>query len=710
MAQLLLELFSEEIPAGLQISVKKDLKQIFEERLKKDGIDFKSVTCHSGARRVTVIVEGLPSELKDSVDERRGPRADAPEKAIEGFCKSAGIKKEQLKKKTTPKGDFYFAVIKNEAGNVSDVITDIVQDVICSYTWAKSMKWAENNIRWIRPLHNILCILDGKTLPVKFGHLKANNKSFGHRFMGSGEFEVKNFTDYEKKLRDNFVILDFEERKDMIRKEAELLAKSCGVTIREDEALLNEVAGLVEWPVPLLGRIEEKFMQVPKEVLITAMRSHQKYFSLLNSHGELAPYFITIANIKSSDKGAKIIHGNERVLRARLDDAKFFWDTDRRTSLESRAEGLQKIVFHKKLGTVYDKVERVSELAKLLSVWIPRANLILVERAAKLCKADLNTEMVGEFPELQGLMGSYYALESKEKPEIATAIKEHYSPAGAGDICPTEPVSVAVALADKVDTLTGLFAINEKPTGSKDPYALRRAAIGVIRIILENNLNIPLKLLFDKSISKYPQSIFKLEKKSRKLLPIGGDKKDSVKHKREVLINSLLDFFADRLKALLKEQSVSPDLIHAVFDGGNEDELCRLVARVKALEAFLGTEDGKNLSAAYKRATNIVAAEEKKDKVKYEGEPDKSGLKTDEERELFTMFDELKSDVEKELKEENFENVMKILSKLRKPLDNFFEKVIVNCDDADLRKNRLLLLSQLRSLLDQVANFSKIEG
>ncbi len=710
MAELLLELFSEEIPSGMQLKALEQLKTALSTRFDSDGIAYGDISGYATPRRLVLVVDGLEKKQSDSVEEKRGPRADAPANAIEGFVKSVGMKLEELEKRNTDKGEFYFAVIRKKGRDVAVCLVEILQEILYSFTWPKSMKWGQNNIRWIRPLHNILCLFDGDVLPVTFGHLSANNHSRGHRFLSEGAFEVTNFKDYEQKLHDNFVVLDSKKRKEIIENESSALAKLFGLTVKRDEGLLDEVTGLVEWPVVLLGRIEEKFMSVPKEVLITAMRSHQKYFSLLNAKGELAHYFLTVSNMKSEDKGAKIISGNERVLRARLEDAKFFWDKDRRISLESRVDDLNKVVFHAKLGTVAEKVTRMTELAKLLSVWIPHANLVLAERAAKLSKADLTTEMVGEFPELQGLMGSYYAIESKEDQSVADAIKDHYSPMGPNDDCPKAPLSIAVALADKIDTLMGLFAVDEKPTGSKDPYALRRAALGILRIMLENNLRIPMKLLFEKAITKYPKSLLKSPKKPGKLLSIGGDKADKPKARQEKLISELLEFLAERLRFLLKAQSVRPDLINAVFDGGLEDDFNRLVHRVKTLDAFLSTEDGVNLSAAYKRATNIVLAEEKKHNTHYEGEPDRGLLELPEERELYELFAEIIPVIESSLKGDDFATVMKELARLRQPLDRFFDKVIVNSDDEAVRKNRLLLLSQFRAFLNQVANFSVIEG
>lgn len=698
MAELLLELFSEEIPSGAQIRAAEDFKKLFAAKFAAAGLGYDSLECYTTPRRIAVVVDGLPVASEASCEERRGPRVDAPAQAIDGFLKSSGLQLDQLEKRATPKGDFYFAIIQQEAKAVSHILVEIIQDIISSYTWPKSMKWGSYNIRWIRPLHSILCVFNNAVLPVSFGHIEASDITRGHRFLGNEEFTVDDFADYEAKLRKHYVILKQEERQQIIHRDSTKLAEKVASVVKSDDGLLAEVANLVEWPVVLMGRIEEKFMLVPPEVLVVTLRSHQRYFCLLNSHGKLAHYFITVSNMITHDEGAQVISGNERVLRARLEDAKFFWDQDRRHSLESRVAGLEKVIFHARLGTVAEKVERIIEMAKFIAVWVPHANLVLAERAAKLCKADLATGMVGEFPELQGLMGSYYAIESKEDEEVAAAIKEHYSPVGSGDSCPTAPLSVAVAISDKIDSMVGLFAIDEKPTGSRDPFALRRAALGVIRIILENNLRIPLKLVLEKAISKYPQSIFKV------------NKSEKPKEKQERIVIELMEFFADRLRVLLKDQDIRHDIIESVFDEGSEDDLTRLVNKAKALSVFLNSEDGTNLLAAYKRATNIVQIEEKKDAVSYRGQPSASLLAEDPERKIFSLFNDLKPIILEGLKNESFELVMHELAKLRKPVDEFFDSVKVNDEDAHLRKNRLLLLAQFREFLNNVANFSKIEG
>ncbi|MDH5749041.1 MAG: glycine--tRNA ligase subunit beta, partial [Rhodospirillales bacterium] len=503
--------------------------------------------------------------------------------------------------------------------------------------------------------------------------------TYGHRFLAPEKIKVKHFVDYKKQLELAHVLLDPADRRAKILKDAEALAKQEGLTLKPDEGLLNEVAGLVEWPVVLMGTIDGAFMDLPDEVLSTTMRTHQKYFSLLDGDGKLAPRFIVVANTEASDGGKAITAGNERVLRARLSDARHFWDRDRKQSLESHLPALEKIVFHAKLGTVAEKVSRMEALVQELAWCIPGVDTALAQRAALLCKCDLVSEMVYEFPELQGIMGRYYALNEGARPEVADAVAEHYSPAGPNDMCPSAPVSVAVALADKLDTLTGFWAIDEKPTGSKDPFALRRAALGVIRLIVENGLRIPLLKIFGKARE-------------------GSDGAD------------LLAFFADRLKVHLKEKGVKHDHVDAVFALGGEDDLVRLLARVDALGKFLDTDDGANLLTAYKRAANILKIEEKKDKKQYNDDPAISLLGKGDEESLFNSLMEIGPKITKALNEEKFSEAMGLLATVRPQVDSFFDNVTVNCDDLELRENRLNLLSYIRRALDKIADFSKIEG
>ena len=701
MNELLLELFSEEIPARMQLQAAESLKQQVVDRLKKAEIKPGNYASYVTPRRITLVVDGLPEKQQDAIEELKGPRVGAPGPAIEGFLRSNGLMMEHLEERMTPKGEFYFAKIHKNGRAVADVLTEIIQDVIINFSWPKSMRWGDTTVRWVRPLRSILCLFAGEVLPVRFAHLQASNTTQGHRFHSQCVLKVKDFNDYKAQLAANKVVLDREERKQIITEQLEKQVAPLGLVVKQDIGLLEEVAGLVEWPVALLGSIDDRFMGLPPEVLSTSMRTHQRYFSVQTKDGKLAPYFLTVANIESDDNGVRIIEGNEWVLRARLEDAKFFWEQDQKHSLESRTEELKKIIFHAKLGNVYEKVERTQALSKFIAVWVPHANLVKVERAALLCKADLVSGMVGEFPELQGIMGAYYAVKSNENDDIANAIREHYSPLGPNDKCPKEPVSIAVALADKVDTLVGLFVIGEKPTGSKDPFALRRAALGVIRIIMENDLRIPLRLLLERALSLYPKAILKPEK-------LLGGEKAKVKARRTV--DELLAFFAERLKVLLKDQSVRHDLINAVFNEGNEDDLLRLVNRVKTLDAFLHSDDGVNLLAAYKRATNIVRIEEKKDEASYAKSPDKGVLVQNEEKVLYEALESIKPGVEQALKEDDFAGAFALVASLRKPVDEFFEVVTVNCDNKEVRENRLMLLSQIRNFLDQVANFTLIEG
>ena len=554
------------------------------------------------------------------------------------------------------------------------------------------MRWGEGSMRWVRSLQRVLCLFDGATVALTVGDgIAAGDATSGHRFHAPKQFNVKDFGDYAKKLRDAHVVLDPAERRDIIATGAAALAAAEGLSVKDEPALLAEVSGLVEWPVPLIGTIDAAFMEVPGEVLTTAMRTHQKYFSLENPDGGLASRFVVVANLDTRDGGARIVAGNERVLRARLSDAKFFWDQDRKTRLEERVPELDKIVFHARLGTLGEKITRVQTLAAELSELIPGCDRDLARSAALLCKADLVTEMVSEFPELQGVMGRYYALGEGEKPEVAAAIAEHYSPQGPGDTCPTAPVSIAVALADKIDTLVGFFAIGETPTGSRDPFALRRAALGVIRLVLENGLRLKLRQVFALA---WHDSL--------------DNSADGAE--RETAIRSLLDFFADRLKVHLREQGVRHDLVNAVFALGDEDDLVRLLARVEALKGFLASEDGANLLTAYKRATNIVQIEEKKDGTRYDGAVREELLAQDEEKALNAGLIAGTAVSNALVEKEDFDGAMAEMAKLRRPVDAFFDDVTVNCDDSDMRINRLRILSQIRATMKKVADFTLIEG
>lgn len=697
MAELLLELFSEEIPARMQAKAAEDLQRLVSDKLKAAGLTFSSAKCFVTPRRLALVVDGLPLAQPDVKEEKKGPRVGSPQQAVDGFLKGAGLTSlDQCEKRDTGKGEFYFAVIDKKGVATDAVLPGIIVAAMGELPWPKSMRWAANTQRWVRPLHSIVALFDGKVVSGSFdlggATVTFGDKSRGHRFLSSGEIAVSSFADYQAKLKGAKVILDQAERKASIKTQAEKAASDAGLTVKPDEGLLEEVTGLVEWPTVLMGKIDDEFMSVPHEVLTTSMRVNQKYFALLDKDGKLAPRFLVTANIEANDGGKAIIHGNERVLRARLSDAKFFWDQDLKVSLSERVPQLDPITYHAKLGSVGDKVRRVKALAREIAKYIPGCDAGLANQAAGLAKADLVSGMVGEFPELQGIMGRYYARHEKLPEEVADAIADHYKPLGPNDTCPQAPVSVAVALADKIDTLTGFFAIDEKPTGSKDPFALRRAALGIIRLVLENKLRLPLREVLSVSYRGYQG--------------VAGFT-DAVPAQ---IIADLMDFFADRLKVALKEQGVRHDLVAAVFALGNEDDLTRLLARVAALKGLIDGADGANLLAGYKRAANILRIEEKKDGVSYAQAPDASWLKLDEEKTLHHSLSATSEIVVKAIGTEDFGKAMSALATLRAPVDAFFDKVTVNADEKELRSNRLRLLTAIRGSFNQVADFSKIEG
>ena len=694
MAELLLELFSEEIPARMQKRAAEDLKKLITDKLAKAGLEFTTAAAYVTPRRLALTVDGLPERQPDVREERRGPRADAPEKAIAGFLGSVGLTRDQVEEQEMAKGTFLFAVIEKSGAETRGVLPGIILEAIQELPWQKSMRWARNGFRWVRPLHHVLAIFGGKTLEGSLAlgdwTLDFTDTTRGHRFLAPGAIQVTGFADYKAKLGDAFVVLDREERKQIIAEGAGVLAKTEGLVLKDDPGLLEEVCGLVEWPAPLMGRIEDAFMEVPPEALVTAMRTHQKYFAFETADGSLAPKFITVSNMKADPvRDATIVAGNEKVLRARLSDARFFWDQDRAESLESRVPALATVTFYDKLGTLADKMDRVEDLAGRLAAFVPDCDAALARRAAKLAKADLTTEMVGEFPELQGIMGRYYAQHDGEPAAVYAAIAEHYSPQGPSDGCPTAPVSVAVALADKIDTLVGFFAIDERPTGSRDPFALRRAALGVIRLVMENNLAIPLRQLFGYAFDQ-----------------IGVDEGLS----KAETTDALLDFLADRLKVHLREQGVRHDLITAVFALGDEDDLTRLIARVEALSTFLASENGTNLLIAYRRAANIVRIEEKKDETSFNGEADPALFEQDEERAVLKALNGAAETLVAKIDAEDFAGAMGALAELRGSVDGYFDKVTVNVDTAALRVNRLRTLSGIVATMDRVADFSRVEG
>ncbi|TXH37019.1 MAG: glycine--tRNA ligase subunit beta [Rhodospirillaceae bacterium] len=707
MAELLLEIFSEEIPARMQVRAAEDLKRLVTEKLKAAGLAFKRADAYVTPRRLALVVDGLPVTQADVKEEKKGPRLGSPQQAVDGFLKSAGLTSlDQCEERDTGKGVFYFAVIEKKGAATAAVLPGIILESMAALPWPKSMRWADYTQRWVRPLHGIIALFDGKVLEGKFdlggSAVTFDRVTRGHRFLSGNEITVSNFADYQAKLREAKVILDQAERRASIKRQADELAAKQGLQVKPDDCLLDEVTGLVEWPVVLMGGIDQQFMSVPAEVLTTSMRTHQKYFAVESKDGKLAPHFLVVANIEASDGGKQIIAGNERVLRARLSDAEFFWTQDQKVKLADRVGALDSITYHAKLGSVGQKVARNVTLAGELAKDIG-ADIAQAKQAAQLAKADLVSGMVGEFPELQGIMGRYYAQLEKLPDVVADAIADHYKPLGPTDSCPNAPVSIAVALADKIDTLTGFFAIDEKPTGSKDPFALRRAALGIIRLIIENKLRLKLRDVLGRAYSGYYDN-------SGKGTGNGKDGGGFEKNQPKVVITELMDFFADRLKVALKEQGTRHDLISAVFALGNEDDLVRLLARVEALKGFVESEDGANLLTAYKRASNIVRIEEKKDGVSHDGMIDAALLEQVEEKELQIALAASAGEAEQAIVKEDYASAMAALAHLRRPVDAFFDKVTVNCDDPQRRINRLRLLSAIRSTLNKVADFSKIEG
>ena len=695
MPELLLELFSEEIPARMQARAVEDLKRLVTEKLAASGLTFTRADAYVTPRRLTLVVDGLPETQPDVTEEKKGPRVGSPDQAVQGFLKSAGLTSlDQCDKRTVGKAEFWVAVIRKKGVPTHVILGDVLIDAIRGFPWPKSMRWGVRKSSWVRPLHRVSCLFGSNMaigLSLEAGEpVNAEFVTFGHRFLVPGEIRASNFADYKAKLQAAKVMLDPAERRDMILREAEDAAKREGLTLKQDLGLLEEVTGLVEWPRIVVGSIDKAFMDLPPEVMITSMRTHQKYFALLSKDGSLAPRFLVVSNMETDEEGRRnIVAGNERVLRARLSDAKFFLDQDRRTALENRVPALHTRVFHAKLGTIADKVSRMQSLLTKIVAVIPGCDMGEAREAVLLCKADLSSGMVGEFPELQGVMGRYYALHDGEPPAVADAIRDHYAPLGPNDRCPAAPISVAVALADKIDTLTGFWSIGEKPTGSKDPFALRRAALGIIRLIIENRLRLPLRRVFGKALRRHG-----VEEAAR----------------AEELTADLLAFFADRLKVHLREQGVRHDLVTAVFARGGDSDIVRILARVDAIKEFLGAPDGANLLVAYRRASNIVEIEEKKDKARHDGAINPSLLRLDQEKALQRKLSEARQATDTLLRMENFAGAMMALANLRMPVDAFFDKVTVNAPEADLRANRLRLLSEIRRTLGAVADFSRVEG
>lgn len=677
MPDLLIELFSEEIPARMQAKAAADLNKLITDGLIDAGLTYAGAGAFSTPRRLALSVEGLAAESPDTREERKGPKVGAPDGAIEGFCRGAGVSRDSLEARDTGKGEVYFAVIEKPGRKAADVITEVLEATIKNFPWPKSMRWGMGTLKWVRPLHSIICILSdeagAQVVPVSVEGITSSDTTRGHRFMAPDVFSVTSFVNYEAKLKRAKVILRADERSDLIWSEASNQAFAAGLELVEDKGLLAEVAGLVEWPVPLMGTIADDFLSLPPEVLTASMREHQKFFSVRDKSGQVVR-FVTVANRETADQGATILAGNQKVLFARLSDAKFFWENDLRIAKaggQDWLDALKNVTFHNKLGTVAELVDRMAALSREIAPLVD-ADPDEAEAAARFAKADLSSEMVYEFPELQGLMGHYYAGHAGLSDAVANAAQDHYSPLGPSDDVPTAPVSVAVALAEKIDKLTGFWAIDEKPTGSKDPFALRRAALGVIRLVLENDLTLKLSTLIK-----------------------GQD---------------LLSFFHDRLKVFLKDEGISHDVIDASLAMPGNDDLLLLVNRAKALAAFLKTDDGGNLIQGFKRANNILSQAEDKDGVEYSYGADIKFAEDDTEKALFKALDAADANIAPAMAAEDFATAMSAMADLRAPIDAFFETVQINADSEVLRRNRLNLLHRIRTICLSVADLRKLEA
>ena len=763
---LLLEIFGEEIPARMQAKAAADLKRLVTDGLVEAGLTYAAAAAFHTPRRLALSVEDLTAESRAVREERKGPRTDAPEKALEGFLRSTGLTRDQLEAREDKKGQVWFAVIEKPGRPAAEIVAEVVTNTIRNFPWPKSMRWGAGSLRWVRPIGSILCILSdvegAEIVPFDIDGIAAGNSTEGHRFMAPKRFAVSGFEDYAAKLLRANVMLDADARAEKIWHDARELAFARGLELVEDKALLAEVAGLVEWPVVLMGEIGADFLGLPPEVLQTSMREHQKFFSVRNPKTGRIEGYVTVANRETADNGATILAGNSKVLAARLSDAKFFWENDLRTPLADMAAKLENVTFHNKLGTQAERVARIAALAREIAPMVG-ADAALAEQAARICKADLSSAMVGEFPELQGLMGRYYAAEAKLDPQVAAACQDHYAPLGPTDTVPSAPVSVAVALADKLDTLTGFWAIDEKPTGSKDPYALRRAALGVIRLVLGNGITLDLSKLArsaiaitltnrlqvalkselskataaSKKISIYQNEIIELAESFNVLSPEfemalsemvdrlinesfgqtgSTDEFSAIDAVRNVRANwleaepSFLTFFHDRLKVYLRDQGISHDVIDACLAMPGNDDLTLLVKRAEALQAFVKTDDGTNLHQGFKRANNILSAEEKKDGVEYSLDPEAKLAEAGAEAELFAALDAADQALAPALKAEDFAAAMAALAALRAPIDAFFEGVQVNADNAMIRRNRLCLLHRIRATMQQVAMFGALQG
>lgn len=740
MPNLLIELFSEEIPARMQAGAAENLKTLVTNGLVEAGLTYSGAKAFSTPRRLALAVEGVSAESPTVREERKGPKVGAPEKAIEGFLRGAGISRGDLEERETPKGAIYFATIEKEGRAAEAIIAETLEATIRNFPWPKSMRWGDGSLRWVRPLHSIICLFEdeagSRVIDFEIDGIKSGATTEGHRFMAPKRFSVTSFDDYEAQLKRAFVVLNAKERADDILQDATNQAFANGLELVEDNGLLMEVAGLVEWPVVLMGSIDETFLDLPPEVLQTSMKEHQKFFSVRNPKTNRIERFVTVANKRTSDNGATILAGNQKVLAARLSDAKFFWENDLRVAkdgIETWTAQLSNVTFHNKLGSQAERIERISALARDLAPFVG-ADEDNAEKSAKLAKADLSSEMVYEFPELQGLMGRYYAKAAGLSDEIAAVAEEHYAPLGPSDNVPSAPLSVIVALADKIDTLTGFWAVSEKPTGSKDPFALRRAALGVIRLVRENNLSLRLERFVSLQLVRHKIGILGSSNSDdtdllrQVLAEMGthgafdaayrviegkGDGSADFKQLGQDLPDTLCDlmsFFHDRLKVHLKDEGIRYDVIDACLANPQNDDLRLIAERATALERVLNTEEGANLVQGFKRANNILKQAELKDGVEYSYGADFKYAETDEEKVLFTALDQAAEAIAASLALGDHAGAMAAMAELRHPVDAFFEAVQINVDNEVLRRNRLNLLSRIRSVCGQVADLAQLEG
>ena len=726
MPQLLLEIFSEEIPARMQQGAARDLERMASDRLKAAGLSWEALNVFAGPRRLTLVIDGLPTAAEDRNEEVKGPKTSAPAQALEGFLRKTGLTQDQL----VERDGIWFAEISSKGRQTTEVFAEAVDQIVRSFPWPKSMRWGTGTLRWVRPIKRIIALFDGAVVPFEIDGVQSGDMTEGHRFLGSGKpFAVKDFADYRAKLEKEYVLLDVADRKLRILDGAKAACAARGLVLVDDDGLLDEVAGLAEWPTPILGDMDPQFLSLPPEVVRLSMKVHQKYFAVRDpSKDGLAPNFLVVANVEATDGGKALAAGNSRVLSARLNDARFFWDEDQKVGFDAWNDKLKGVTFHAKLGTLSERVDRIAALAREIAPLVG-ADADQAEQAARLSKADLASGMVSEFPELQGIMGGYYARLAGYPDAVADAVRDHYKPQGPGDTVPTAPVTVAVAIAEKLDTLVGFFAIDEKPTGSRDPYALRRAALGVIRLVLENGVRTPLR---DLTL----QAIFGLTNITRVLDVVarfedGGTSTSGVGAPIELLADAVvglylanaegdlpnprqisadvLAFFADRLTVLLRDQGQRHDLVAAVFALG-DDDLVRIVRRVEALAAFLATDDGANLLAGYKRASNILKAEEKKGPLPTGAVATGLANQPAEETALAFAAAAAATAVDAALETEDFAAAMTALAALRGPVDAFFTGVMVNSDVAEERDNRLKLLGQVRGVMGRVADFGQIAG